>query len=62
MGIGISHYNYSNTVYLFLVMIVLVQSVDVLKKGSTSGDENIKKVSDSFIRWRILEYTLSGEN
>lgn len=50
MGIGISHYNYSNIVYLFLVMIVLVQSVDVLKKGRTSGDENIKKISDSFIR------------
>lgn len=50
MDAGISHYNYSNNVYLFLVMILLVQSVDVLEKGSTYGNEKDKKSKCSFIR------------
>ena len=35
MDISINDYNRRSIVYFLLVVIILVQSVDVLKKGST---------------------------
>ena len=43
MDVKTAHYNHHNLVYLLLVVLILVQSVDVLKKESASGITKDKK-------------------
>lgn len=49
MNISTAHYNHHNLAYLLLVVIILVQSVDVLRRDSTSG---IKKDKES--KWSLF--------